>query len=253
MVKALGSNDFTQYSVTASNDPRLPNANQPVTGLFDQNAIVTPRNVVKDASAYGAQLNHWDGFDVNMDARMRNGLYLQGGVSSGRTMTDNCAIASQVPEVLTVAGVTTPVSFCHQETPYQPLYKGLASYTFPWGIRVSGTLQSLPGPQVVANTIYNNGNRTTTTTLSRPFTLGQANVQVVQPGSFYGDRLNQIDLRFAKILNVGRGKIDLNVDLYNAFNSDAVIAELGSFGPVWRLPLTVIQPRFVKFAVRYDF
>jgi hypothetical protein len=43
------------------------------------------------------------------------------------------------------------------------------------------------------------------------------------------------------------------MDIYNAFNSDAVIGELGAFGPAWRLPLTVIQPRFVKFAVRYDF
>jgi hypothetical protein len=43
------------------------------------------------------------------------------------------------------------------------------------------------------------------------------------------------------------------VDLYNAFNSDAVIGELGSIGPVWRLPTTVIQPRFVKFAARWDF
>jgi len=251
--EALGPSDFTQYSVTAPADARLSNGGQTVSGIFDQNLIVAARNVVKDASAYGAQLNHWDGFDVNLDARLRGGLLLQGGVSSGRTMTDNCAIASQVPEVMTVAGVTTPISFCHQETPFQPLYKALASYTLPYGVRVSGTLQSLPGPQVVANSIYNAGNRATSTTLSRGFTLGQANVQVVQPGSFYGDRLNQVDLRFAKIFKVGRGNIDFDVDLYNAFNSDAVIAELGSFGPVWRLPLTVIQPRFVKFQVRYDF
>ena len=45
--------------------------------------------------------------------------------------------------------------------------------------------------------------------------------------------------------------MDLNVDFYNAFNSDAVLTEVGSFGPVWRLPTQVIQPRFVKFAVRY--
>jgi hypothetical protein len=32
-----------------------------------------------------------------------------------------------------------------------------------------------------------------------------------------------------------------------------VIAEIGAFGPVWRRPLTVIQPRFVKFAARWDF
>jgi hypothetical protein len=78
-------------------------------------------------------------------------------------------------------------------------------------------------------------------------------VNLIEPGSFYGDRLNQIDLRLTKIVNVGKGRVDLNVDFFNAFNSDAVVAELGSFGPVWRLPLTVIQPRFVKFGARWDF
>ena len=56
-----------------------------------------------------------------------------------------------------------------------------------------------------------------------------------------------------QVVNVGSGKFDFNVDFYNAFNSDAVLTEVGSFGPVWRLPTSVIQPRFVKFAVRYDF
>ena len=50
---------------------------------------------------------------------------------------------------------------------------------------------------------------------------------MIEPGSVYGDRLNQIDLRFTKIVNVGQGRLDLNVDLYNAFNSDAVIGEIG--------------------------
>ena len=50
-----------------------------------------------------------------------------------------------------------------------------------------------------------------------------------------------------------RGSVDLDVDFYNAFNSDAVTLENGAFGPAWRLPLTVIQPRFVKFAARWDF
>ncbi len=200
---------------------------------------------------------------MNIDARLRSGLYLQGGVSTGKTMFDDCAIVAQVPEVLTglqgiqaaaPVGVLTPASYCHQETPYQPLYKALASFTLPYGVRVSGTLQSLPGPQIVANNIYNNASRLTATTLGRPFTNAQVNAQLVSPGSAFGDRLNQIDLRFTKIVNVGRaGKIDFDVDLYNAFNSDAVISEIGTFGPAWRLPTSVIQPRFVKFQVRYDF
>ena len=270
--EALGPNDFTQFSVkvptNTGNGFTLPNAGQTIGGLYDQNFIATPRNVMKSASDFGAVFQHWDGFDLSVDARLQGGMLLQGGVSAGKGMTDNCAIVAAVPEVLSIpaalpAGVQAPIAalgslssaaFCHQETPLQPLYKGLVSYLTPWwGIRVAGTFQSLPGPQVPATNIYNNANRTTTTDLPRPFTNAQANVNLIQPGTMWGDRLNQIDLRFTKVLNVGSGKFDFNVDFYNAFNSDAVLSEVGSFGPVWRLPTSVIQPRFVKFAVRYDF
>jgi hypothetical protein len=264
--EALAASDFTRYSVTVptitSPVGQLANVNQTVTGLFDPNILLPARNVVKDADVFGKQQLHWNGFDLSVDARLRNGLFFQGGVSSGKTTFDNCEIVAQVPEVLqgmtgvapAQAGAWTPIGFCHQETPFLAQYKGLASYTLPWyGIRLSGTLQSLPGPAIAANNIYNNANRTALTTLGRPFTLAQANVNLVQPGTLYGDRLNQIDIRLTKIVNVGRGRVDLNVDFYNAFNSDAVIAEIFTYGPVWRRPLTVIQPRFVKFAARWDF
>jgi hypothetical protein len=247
--EALARTDFTQYSATL-NDPRLPNGGGTITGLFDQNVLVPARNVVKDSSAFGKQQQHWDGVDLTVDARLNNGLFLQGGVSTGKTMTDNCDIIDDVPEALLGQSAT----YCNQVEPFLPLYKGLASYTLPWyGIRVSGTLQSLPGPVLAANSIFNNANRLTATTLSRPFTLNQANLNLIKPNTTYGDRLNQVDLRFTKIVNVGKGRVDLNVDFYNAFNSDAVILENSAFGPVWRLPLTVIQPRFVKFAARWDF
>ena len=253
--EALGRGDFTEYAVTVPSDARLPNSGQSVSGLFDPNSNPPARNVVKDASEFGTQQLHWDGVDVTLDARLRNGLIVQGGVSTGKTTSDNCDIVDDAPEVLGAQSA----AFCHQETPYLPQYKALASYTLPWyGVRVSGTFQSLPGPQVVANTIYSNSltapfTRATMTTLARPFTLGQANINVIEPGTVYGDRLNQVDLRLTKIVNIGRGRVDLNVDFYNAFNSDAVTLELGSLGPAWRLPLTVIQPRFVKFSARWDF
>ena len=110
-----------------------------MTGLFDPNINLPARNVVKDASVYGKQLAHWDGVDLNVDARLRNGLFLQGGVSTGKTMTDNCDIVDDAPEIL---GPQSP-SFCHFETPFLPQYKALASYTLPYGIRVSGTLAEL--------------------------------------------------------------------------------------------------------------
>ena len=264
----LAKTDFTQYSVTVPTDSRLPNSGQTVTGLYDPNFIVAQKNVIKGADNFGTQLQHWNGVDVSVDARLKNGLFMQAGMSTGKTKTDNCDVVDDVPEALTISGAAgiqsqvtgagpgqvTPASFCHQVTPFLTQYKGLVSYNLPWyGIRVSGTLQSLPGPQIVATNVYNNTNRGPLTTLPRPFTNAQATINTIEPASAYGDRLNQIDLRFTKIVNVGKGRVDFNVDLYNAFNSDAVIGELGSIGPVWRLPTTVIQPRFVKFAARWDF
>jgi hypothetical protein len=249
--EALGAADYTQYSATIPTDARLSGGGGgTLTGLFDPNSNPPSRNVVKEAGVFGKQLQHWDGVDITADARMRSGLIIQGGVSTGKTMTDNCDIVDDLPEVL--GGQSA--GFCHYESPFLPQYKALASYTLPWyGIRVAGTFQSLPGPQLSATFFYNNTNRTTSTTLNRPFTLAQQNVNLIYPGTVYGDRLNQIDLRLTKIVKFGLGSVDLNVDFYNAFNSDAVIAENSAFGNSWRRPLTVIQPRFVKFAARWDF
>ena len=266
--EALARGDFAEFSVASpSTDPRLPNGGQTVGGIFDPNAIVAPRNVIKDASQFGKQLAHWDGFDLNIDARLAGGLLVQGGVSAGKTMTDNCDIIDDVPEALqaavaaapagiqplvtaaTTGAAWTPKQYCHQETPFLAQYKALAAYTLPYGVRLSGTFQSLPGPQIAANTIYAGS----VPSLGRPFTLGQANVNLVTPGALFGDRLNQFDLRFTKIVSVGRGRVDLNVDLYNAFNSDAILVQNNTFGAAWQRPITVIQPRFVKLSARWDF
>ena len=266
--EALARGDFTEYSVVApSTDPRLPDAGQTIPGNFDPNAIVAPRNVIKDASQFGKQRAHWDGFDLNIDARLAGGLLVQGGVSVGKAMSDNCEIIDDVPEALqapvaaapagiqplvtaaTTGSAWTPKQYCHQETPFLAQYKGLAAYSLPYGIRLSGTFQSIPGPQIAANNIYVG----TVPSLGRPFTLGQANINLVEPGTLYGDRLNQFDLRFTKIVSVGRGRVDLNVDLYNAFNSDAILVQNNTFGAAWQRPITVIQPRFLKLSARWDF
>ena len=54
-------------------------------------------NYITFAENYGTQIEHWDGFDLILTARPRSGVSLQGGLSSGRTTTDNCEVAAQVP------------------------------------------------------------------------------------------------------------------------------------------------------------
>jgi hypothetical protein len=237
-----GPGDYTPFSVTVPNDARLDNRGETITGLFDPNGVLPVRNVVKNANAFGKQQAHWDGVDIMLDARLRNGLLLQGGVSTGQDMTDNCDVAAKVDNPST--------RFCHIETGFLSQYKALASYTIPYDIRVSGTLQSLPGPQVAANLVYSG----VIPSLGRAPTGGQTTVNLIEPGTMYGDRLNQVDLRFTKILRLSsRARLDLNVDIYNAFNSDAILTQQNAFIAAWRLPLSVIQPRFVKFSARWDF
>jgi hypothetical protein len=260
--EALSRSDYTEFSVVVPTDSRLPLSGQTLGGIFDQNRAVVNRNVVKPASDFGEQKSHWNGVDISIDTRLQNGVLLQGGISTGKTMNDNCDIVDDLPEVLSGGAPTgvllvafapggglTPAGFCHQETPFLTQYKAVASYTLPYGVRIAGTFASVPGPIVGANNIYTG----VLPSLGRPFFAGQSTVNVVEPGTLYGDRLNQVDLRFSKLLNLGQGRLDLNVDLYNAFNSDAILTQQNTYGATWQNALTVIQPRFVKFSVRWDF
>ena len=44
------------------------------------------------ARDFGDQSEYWNGVDFSANARLQNGVMLQGGVSTGRTTTDNCDV-----------------------------------------------------------------------------------------------------------------------------------------------------------------
>jgi hypothetical protein len=46
-----------------------------------------------------------------------------------------------------------------------------------------------------------------------------ANLNLLEPGVYFADRINQLDARFGKILRFGRFRSSLAVDLLNIFNS----------------------------------
>ena len=165
--------------------------------------------MVTFASNYGEQYRRWNGVDATIDARVRNGLLFQGGVSTGKESTDNCEVVRKLPETI-AGGVVQSLDYCHGEQPYQTHVKGLGSYSLPWwGLQVSGAFQSSPqtGVQnvlglasiggVQANVTYPNA--VIAPSLGRNLSTGTtAVVNVLQLGKLYDDRLNQIDVRIAK-------------------------------------------------------
>ena len=81
-------------------------------------------------------------------------------------------------------------------------------------------------------------------------------MNLIEPGTLYGDRVTQIDMRFAKILRFGRTRTTVGIDLYNITNSAAVLTYNQTFVPTtdtWLRPNSVLQARFVKFSAQIDF
>jgi hypothetical protein len=251
--------DFREFTVTVPTDSRLPNSGERLT-VYDINQTLASAqpfnatsNVTTFASDYGKQLRHWDGFDITMNSRLER-ITMQGGVTFGKTMTDNCDIVRVLPEVLG----STPREFCHNVTGWQPQFKVVGSYDLPWwDLRFSTNFQSLPGPGLQAGVIYSSAD--VTPSLGRGLTGGgNKTVNVFDPNTAFGDRLYQVDLRFSKIFRVGDShSIDANFDIYNALNSDAVLGETATYagvnGGAWRRPTAVIQGRLFKFGMRWDF
>ena len=91
--------------------------------------------------------------------------------------------------------------------------------------------------------------------MNRPFGSGQVVefLQIVEPGTEYGDRLNAIDLRFGKILKYGRTRTQLNLDVYNLFNSNTTEVYQRNYGPTYLNPLSIMSARFFKISGQFDF
>ena len=219
--------DYSPFSVVAPSDSRLPNGGgYTVSGLYDlnPNKVGPGRQLFHPGRRLRTAVQHWNGFDVVLNARPRGGVPLQGGAHTGTTMTDNC-------EVVTKVDNPSP-RYCHQQTNWRARLRSSssASYLVPRvDVQVSATLQSVPGPVILANYVV--ANALVQPSLGRPLSGNAANVtvNVVEPGTMYGERLNQLDLRFSKILKYGRTRTALNLDLYNALNANTVLTQNNAY------------------------
>jgi hypothetical protein len=81
-------------------------------------------------------------------------------------------------------------------------------------------------------------------------------VNVIEPGTLYGDRLNQVDFRVSKILRFGRTRTNVGLDFFNLLNSSAVSQYLQTYsgnGAAWLRPSSLLSARFMKFSAQFDF
>ncbi len=265
--RALPASAYDMYTVTAPTDSRLgPNSGQVVGPLYDLKPEVVAGGIPTDiyvtaADSLGTMYTHWNGVDVSVKARLPK-LVVSGGLSTGKTAIDNCDIVKQVIAVQANTVTTTSAGlvpfatgplYCQQDTKFLTQVKGYAAYTLPWEVQLAGTFQSIPGQVLAANVTYTSAQ--VAESLGRPLSQSAptVTVNVIPPGTMYGDRLNQLDLRLGKTFRLGgRSRLNAAVDLYNVLNSDAVLNENSAYA-AFRRPQSLVRPFFVKFGGEFSF
>jgi carboxypeptidase family protein len=247
------SADYDGFSVVAPNDPRLPGGGgYTVSGLYDVRPTLfsSVNNLTTWGSNYGDEYSRFNGLLVNINARTRNGITFQGGINSGKTVTDVCDVRAHLPEL----ALTNP--YCHVDSGMVTRVTGFGSYVIPKvDVLISGTFRSDQGAQLAAN--YTVTSAAVAQSLGRPLAGSVPNVTInlIAPGALYGDRVNELDLRLAKVLRFGRTRTNIGFDVYNLLNANPVLTYNPAFIPNgnWLVPTSVLQARFVKIGASLDF
>ena len=256
---AITPADQTPFCVVVPVDARLPDGggNQ-LCGLYDVTSTAFGQaaagNLVSQASNFGKQTEVFHGLEMSVSARFGRGGILGGGISTGRTTTNNC-FAIDSPQ-------QAEPRFCDVVNPWtgQTQIKLNGSYPLPAGFQASATFQNLPGIPILANRTYSNAE--IAPSLGRnlgscggrlPCTGTVTVTNLIIPNTQFENRLTQLDVRLTKILRVGRTRVQAMVDAYNLFNANTILAENATYGPTWLRPSRILAARLIKFGAQLDF
>jgi hypothetical protein len=258
--------DYRPYSVRAPVDSRLPGGGgYVIDGLYNITPALfgTQFNVSSDSRKFGKDSQYFNGVDLTLNVRVTNGLTFQGGSSFGRTVADVCSIREVLPEFGATIGagnygsavsVTSP--YCHVDYGWLTDFRALSSYILPKiDVQVSGTMQSKPGRLLSAN--YAVPRSEIEASLGGPIAGGVPNVTVnlIKPGDLYGDRVNELDLRLAKIFRFSGRRATIGLDIYNALNASPILTYDSTYVPngSWLLPTSVMTARMFRISAEFDF
>jgi hypothetical protein len=267
---ANSASDFTTFTIASPSNAILSangaGGNVSYVTINPNRLGLTDNYYTKDSN-YGNSTYYWRGVDLTFNARTRSGVTFQAGTSSGAGYRDICEITAKLPELLG----SQQVSSCKVDERWLTSARGLVSYTVPKiDVLVSASARSTANAQpatgfanVASNGLgvsanYNVPTAAVQAAIGRPIAGGAA-VQAVDltlPGQIYGDRINAVDMRFAKILRLGRTRANIGLDLYNLLNANTGTAfnqAFGTDGSTWLRPTGVLNPRFVRFNVTFDF
>jgi hypothetical protein len=263
--------DYSPFCVATPLDPRLPGGGgQQLCGLYD---VSVPKfgqvtNVITQSSHFGKQTSVNDFIGFSFNARLpKQGARVGVNVDTGRTVTDACYVVTNPAQSIydlggsTATAVASP-TYCHVVTPFigNLSVKLNGVYPLPYDFSVSANYQNSAGAQDLA--IWNAPNSAIAPSLgrnlaacgTRPACTATFAVPLIQPGSQYEARRNQLDLRLGKSLQLARRvRFTGDLGIYNVLNNNTITAIQTTYGPQWLKPTTVMYGRLLQASARLDF
>jgi hypothetical protein len=152
-------------------------------------------------------------------------------------------------------------NFCDQtkfDIPLVTQIKLGGMYPIPYGFRLGGTFQSYPGTRGfgsgATNVNWIDVNLTATST-NTPLTRGQSEtVSLIQPGTKYLPRSNQLDLRVSRKFPAPRGgSLEIQADFFNALNSHPIVSRSSTYGSTLDVPTGILQSRLISLGAQLHF
>jgi hypothetical protein len=268
---------YETYTLTAPSDSRLAGGGgYPVTVFVPTAAAnaVAPQRIQMRESDLGAERSStWDGFDITVNARFRNGFTTQLGTTTGRGKVNTCEVDVLYNQV-GAAAITGPnPRGCNNVEPWQTTVRGLASYTVPRiDVLVSTVVRSQAENAITANWQVPNSMIAAALGHLPPGAPATGTTTILLTDNehrvYSGQRRTQVDVRLAKIVRFGRTRTDIGVDVNNLFNTNYATqfnqtyvqgtnpASSDNFGPRpggWGTPTGIYAARFVRLNFTVNF
>ena len=195
--------------------------------------------------------NYYNGLELSLQARLPNGGTLFGGWTMHQHVQDTCGL-TQNPNGVSERDMIDRNRqtlrggrFCDQSAlgiPFRNDFKLFGAYPLPADFQFSGSIQAYSGNEremrwTVTDGYYPGGN----------LTDNQA-VQMFEPGTNYFGYWTQIDFAIRRIFRIGNYEYSAQLDIYNALNASAIIAENGSYGSGYATPTRLLQGRLARLA-----
>jgi hypothetical protein len=254
------------YTINAPSDSRLVGGgNYPITVYLPNTSAATTNFLTRESSVgKGGKEREafYDGFNLNVNARMSNGLFVSVGTQTGRRVDDRCDVVTNFNNSSPVVTGPNPRD-CRSFDPWETTIRGLGSYTIPKvDVVVSATVRSQAPLQIAAT--WQVPNTTVRDLLGGTLppgllATGNSTINLIDSEHrVYADnRRTQVDMRFAKVLRFGRTRTDVGVDLWNLFNTNYATGYQTTFtttaDSTWGRPNAIYAPRFVRLNFTVNF